>query len=277
MAEAKSDNTSSSKPKIKNRQELRLDIGDFEFTEKLGDGSFSEVMKGSLKKRMSSTHVLHSYGKYFACKLIDRRSLTINRQATQFIGAVLREKKALYECSNIPFILQLYATAKNDKNIAFITELCINGDLLQCLDTNGPFSLNAIKYYASAIIYALDKLHLKCIIHRDIKPENIMLNDINQPIISDFGCVKLIKPQFELESIKSDPDFVGTPQFMAPELITIPKSLLTKSAEELLNGNDNENNIENDIENEDKTDNENENEKENKEYYNEIDGRLKKK
>merc|ERR1712154_750964 len=93
-------------------------------------------------------------------------------------------------------------------------------------------------YYGSCIIYALHELHKKCIIHRDVKPENIMLNDLNQPILSDFGCVKLIKPEFESESIQSDPDFVGTPQFMAPELITIPKSILMKSAQEILYGDD---------------------------------------
>eukprot|EP01083_Nonionella_stella_P082034 226365_1 len=259
----KPDITAQSKP----NPELRLDIGDFEFTTKLGDGSFSEVFKGSLKKRMSSTHRLHQFGTYFACKLIDRRSITINRQAHQFIGAVLREKKALYECKDIPFVLQLYATAKNDKNIAFITQLCSNGDLLQCLEQNGGFSLNAIRYYAACIVYALDMLHKKCIIHRDIKLENIMLNDRNEPILSDFGCVKLIGDTVEREPIKSDPDFVGTPQFMAPELITIPKSLLSKSPQQILDdANDNDGDQEEDEEAK---------EKENAEYFNDLDGRLK--
>merc|ERR1712113_838505 len=93
---------------------------------------------------------------------------------------------------------------------------------------------------------------------------------MGQPILSDFGCVKLIKPTDE-SSVKSDPDFVGTPQFMAPELITIPKSILTQSAEEILYGNDkNENEQNDDDEDEDK-----ESEEENAEYRNESDGRLK--
>merc|ERR1712129_155476 len=84
----------------------------------------------------------------------------------------------------------------------------------------------------------LDVLHSKGIIHRDVKPENIMLNAVNQPILSDFGCCKLISKK--QEAIQSDPDFVGTPQFMAPELITIPKYILTQSAEQIMNSNENE-------------------------------------
>lgn len=64
------------------REEMRLDICDFELADKLGEGAFSEVFKGSLKKRMSDTHRLRQYGEYFACKIIDRRSITINRQAS---------------------------------------------------------------------------------------------------------------------------------------------------------------------------------------------------
>ena len=256
---------------IKRREELKLDIGDFEFEEKIGDGSFSEVFKGALKKRMSAQHPLHKYGKYFACKLVNKRAITINRQSSQFIGAIMRERKALYECQGIPFVLQLYATAKNDKHIAFITELCANGDLLQYLKKNGSFSIDSIRYYASCIIVALDALHEQCIIHRDVKPENIMLNNLNQPILSDFGCVKLIRPKFEKrESIKSDPDFVGTPQFMAPELISIPKSVLMQSPEEILYGN-----AEDENENKDDDEEEKESEKETAEYRNDTDGRLK--
>ena len=78
-------NNVDSKPKATKQEELRLDIGDFELGDKLGDGAFSEVFKGSLKKRMSATHRLRQYGEYFACKIIDRRSITINRQASSSI------------------------------------------------------------------------------------------------------------------------------------------------------------------------------------------------
>lgn len=280
MATGKSESETKEK-----RDELKLDIADFvwEASDKLGDGSFSEVYKCSLHKRMSDAHPMHKYGQHFAIKLIDKRSITINRQSKQFIGAVLRERNALYQCQNVPFVLQLYATAKNDRKIAFITQLCPNHDLLQCLEKYGPFSISAIKYYAACLIYCIKYLHSNCIIHRDIKPENIMLNELNQPILSDFGCVKLIGPKYESESVKSDPDFVGTPQFMAPELITIPKSLLTQSPEDILYGNgdkddENDNNDDEflDDDNKDK-DKDDDDDKENAEYFKneENDKRLK--
>ncbi len=145
----------------------------------------------------------------------------------------MREKSALYQCSDIPFVLQLYATAKNDHKIAFITELCGGGDLRACLKEHGAFSIEAVRYYGACILVALESMHRRGVIHRDVKPENIMLNDQRQPVLSDFGCVKLIGPDAQRQSVKSDPDFVGTPQFMAPELITIPKSILTMDPEDM--------------------------------------------
>ncbi|ETO33223.1 protein kinase 61C, isoform F, partial [Reticulomyxa filosa] len=185
------------------------------------------------------------------------------------IAAVLREKKALYACQDIPFVMRIFGTAKNDHNICFITEYCPNGDLLVALRTYGAFTLASTQYYIACIISAMEHMHDRGIVHRDLKPENILLAKDNTPRISDFGCVKIL-PQVKAtvtdqsninnnnnnnnnnenkeerqskgtddldkntdnkngnnnkrKDMKSDdPDFVGTPEFMAPELFEAHK------------------------------------------------------
>lgn len=60
---------------------------------------------------------------------------------------------------------------------------------------------------------ALAYAHRHNVVHRDIKPENIMLVDSNVKLM-DFGLAKV------LSAASTDSLLCGTPQFMAPELIT---------------------------------------------------------
>jgi len=67
----------------------------------------------------------------------------------------------------------------------------------------------------SPLARALEYVHNQKIIHRDIKPSNILLDEDNQPKISDFGIVKLIENEEEAKT--STGVGVGTPDYMSPE------------------------------------------------------------
>jgi len=58
--------------------------------------------------------------------------------------------------------------------------------------------------------------HLNNIIHRDIKPENILVNDLLELKIGDFGLAEAINDSFAT----SQYSLVGTPSYMSPEQIS---------------------------------------------------------
>jgi serine/threonine protein kinase len=65
---------------------------------------------------------------------------------------------------------------------------------------------------------ALSYAHQQKLVHRDIKPANILINDSGQPMLSDFGILKLIDLE-ETQGLTGTGRIVGTPAYMSPEQI----------------------------------------------------------
>ena len=63
-------------------------------------------------------------------------------------------------------------------------------------------------------ITAVAYMHDHQIMHRDIKPENILLNEVFQPLVSDFGLTRYIAD----DNLKTEP-MAGSPAYMAPEIL----------------------------------------------------------
>ena len=70
------------------------------------------------------------------------------------------------------------------------------------------------------IARALEYVHDQKIINRDVKPSNILMTEKGQPMLSDFGLVKLFgegkKPEGGM-SLTGSGMGIGTPDYMAPE------------------------------------------------------------
>ena len=71
---------------------------------------------------------------------------------------------------------------------------------------------------------ALQFAHDQGIIHRDIKPSNILLDDVDEQYVylADFGLAKALEEGSDLTQTGY---LIGTPEFMAPELIDRPESV----------------------------------------------------
>jgi serine/threonine-protein kinase len=67
------------------------------------------------------------------------------------------------------------------------------------------------------IAHALEYVHSQNIINRDVKPSNILMTETGQPMLTDFGLVKLFGQQDKETTLTSSGTGLGTPDYMAPE------------------------------------------------------------
>lgn len=97
-----------------------------------------------------------------------------------------------------------------------------NGDLQSLLRSRGSLSLACSRYYTAQLVDTVTWIHSRGILHRDIKPENILLDDQWRMKLTDFGSAKLMRRGQDgafVEDTENTRSFVGSPQFVSPELL----------------------------------------------------------
>lgn len=189
---------------------------DFIFGRVIGEGSFSTVYLAK------DIHTSREY----AIKVCDKRHI-IREKKTEYVK---REKEVLNILSSSqkttsPFFVKLYCTFQDLDRLYFVLSYAKNGELLPHINKVGSFDIVCTRFYAAELLHALEHLHNLGIIHRDLKPENILLDDKMHILITDFGSAKILK---EEPPIKKDEQpqrqrrnsFVGTAQYVSPELLT---------------------------------------------------------
>lgn len=112
-----------------------------------------------------------------------------------------------------------------DKNFSIITEFMPNDTLDRLIDKvatgESPDNWETIKAInIFGITAGMAYIHQHDMIHRDLKPSNIFLDENYYPKIGDFAVSKKFKEGTENDIEQTIG--VGTPVFMAPELIENP-------------------------------------------------------
>ena len=89
------------------------------------------------------------------------------------------------------------------------------GSLAQRLREDGRLGLDQTVRLAAELGRGLDALHEHGILHRDVKPSNVLLAEDGTAALSDFGLARAS----DSTRITHDGQLVGTPHYLAPELI----------------------------------------------------------
>ncbi|CAD8113908.1 unnamed protein product [Paramecium primaurelia] len=205
-------------------------LNDYEIIEKLGSGSYGDVMLARQKEN----------GQLVAIKTLEKRLLIKEKKQYQ----VFIEKEVLTQVKH-PGLINLIASFQSSSQIYLVLEFVEGGDFANFLKINKNISQQNIVFYSAEIVSILEQLHSHGIAHRDVKPENIMVaNNLHIKMI-DFGTANFFDERGLPESVrdklnelrevsqqderfmdeidqyqqKHKATFVGTAEYVSPELL----------------------------------------------------------
>lgn len=166
---------------------------------KIGEGGYGEVYRGDHKLEL------------VAIKFYRRKT---DPDETKNRLDFLKETYALSQL-NHPNILKFKGVCVNSRNEGMlVTEYVTGGSLMNLLyKTETKLSDGQLIKIALDIAKGMSYMHEKGILHRDLKSSNILLDNKFNAKIADFGLSK------SLRSLKGNYNRVGTPNWMAPEVM----------------------------------------------------------
>lgn len=156
-----------------NNSELRT-IRGYELQEQIGKGGYGVVYRAYQP----------SVGRQVAVKMILPHYL----DQAEFISRFESEAKLVARLEH-PYIVPLYDYWRDDDGAYLVMRWLRGGSLGQSLQKN-PWDLEAAAQLLDQITSALTTAHEQGVIHRDVKPQNIMLDEVGNAYLADFGIAK---------------------------------------------------------------------------------------
>uniref|UniRef100_A0A061RF46 non-specific serine/threonine protein kinase n=2 Tax=Tetraselmis sp. GSL018 TaxID=582737 RepID=A0A061RF46_9CHLO len=171
----------------------------YELLEQLGEGSYGSVHKA----RDLAT------GDIVAVKVIP-----LSSQEEDGFADIQREVQLLQEC-NHPNVVRYLGSLRGRDSLWIAMEYCGGGsaaDLMRASET--ALDENIIAYICTETLKGLAYLHSIGKVHRDVKCGNILLTNSGEVKLADFGVAARLTATLSKRNT-----FVGTPHWMAPEVI----------------------------------------------------------
>src|SRR6185437_1830654 len=151
--------------------------------------------------------------RYVALKVLPK-SIKRNEKGIA-IERLIHEAQA---CATLdhPNVVSVYEVNEAGGVYYIAMELAEGGSLRELVKAAGPLEYPRACLLCADAADALAHAHSLGIVHRDVKPANLMLTRSGRCKVTDFGLARGLETA---ELSKPIPEAVGTPQFIAPELL----------------------------------------------------------
>ncbi|KAF3924323.1 Myosin-IIIB [Orbilia brochopaga] len=193
----------------------------------MGDAKYSKIQSSSEGKRRRGSSSLSDYTlgdclgrgasgsvyraiNYTTGETVAIKQIRLSDLPQSELGAIMREIDLLKNL-NHPHIVQYHGFLKSADSLYIILEFCENGSLHNICKNFGKFPEHLVGRYTGQVLDGLFYLHEQGVIHRDIKGANILTTKEGHIKLADFGVA----------TRANDATVVGTPYWMAPEVIEL--------------------------------------------------------
>ncbi|KAK3236543.1 MAP3K epsilon protein kinase 1, partial [Cymbomonas tetramitiformis] len=168
--------------------------------DELGRGAHGQVFKG----------IDQQSGQVVAIKEVSLEDIT----ESELSGIVLEID--LLKNLNHKNIVKYLGSFRTKGHLNIILEYMENGSLSSIIKPNkfGAFPESLVAVYISQVLEGLQYLHDQGVIHNDVKGANILTTKEGLVKLADFGVAMKLS-----EAGKKEHNVVGTPYWMAPEVI----------------------------------------------------------
>ncbi|XP_062890138.1 citron Rho-interacting kinase isoform X4 [Mobula hypostoma] len=184
-------------------RELQPCAGDFEVKSVIGRGVFAEVQ---VVREKATNDV-------YAMKVMNKQALIEEDNVVFF-----EEECSILSRNTSPWLPSLQYVFQDKTYIYLVMEYQPGGDLLTLLNRyDDQFDESMAQFYLAELVLAIHSVHQMGYVHRDIKPENILIDRTGHIKLADFGSAAKLTAN---KTVSSKLPF-GTPDFMAPEVLTV--------------------------------------------------------
>lgn len=178
--------------------QLPRHLGRFQVRRQLGAGAFGAVYLAfdpSLEREV-------------ALKVPHAGALQSDTERTWF----LREARAAAKLQH-PHIVRVYEAGREEGEVYIASEFIAGPTLRDWLQDHRPDSREAARLCAQ-LAEALHHAHEAGVVHRDVKPSNVLMDQQDNPHVTDFG---LAKRDLGEATIAREGQVLGTLAYMPPE------------------------------------------------------------
>jgi serine/threonine protein kinase len=173
-------------------------FGQYQIVAPLGEGGMAAVYK-AYQPAME---------RFVAVKVLPRHMAS----SDEFVSRFRREAKLLAQLQH-PHILPVFDYGEADGHPYIVMPFVHSGTLAELLHKR-RLSLSEVRRLMTQIGEALNYAHARGMIHRDIKPSNVLIDELGNCLLTDFGLARMAEAATK---ITTSGTVMGTPAYMSPE------------------------------------------------------------